>query len=235
MDAAEACVKPSIPLAELFSKTRNAASARTAFLRWRFPSHRNNSFSTFVVFFFFKKEVLHTDTLPDGLASSPHQTTKRQSLSTSCGAGVSPSAPLAPGNSSNVEATARATVHAKEGSPPQSPRLLGTHSLRFVRPLASDFHRKHCKGRPSVQLPPLRFFFLQTKLKEKTQQVRVSGPPTGKPVIRNHLRTRGCGTVSAKSTTQLQQGRGEGPGRAASKDGATKRDGCWRESQVARA
>ena len=44
MDAAEACVKPTIPLAEpgglpglfVLGKTRNAASARTAFLRWRF-------------------------------------------------------------------------------------------------------------------------------------------------------------------------------------------------------
>ena len=36
MDATQACVKPSIPLAELFSKTRNAASARTVFLHWCF-------------------------------------------------------------------------------------------------------------------------------------------------------------------------------------------------------
>ena len=36
----------------------------------------------------------------------------------------------------------------------------------------------------------------------------------------DHLRARGCGTVGAKPTTQLQQERGEGPGRAAGKDGA---------------
>ena len=52
------------------------------------------------------------------------------------------------------------------------------------------FHSKQHErtGHPS-------FFLGTNETERKSQQVRNAPLPTGKPVIRNHLRARGCGTV----------------------------------------
>ena len=74
---------------------------------------------------------LHTTMWPH-LAKPP----KRQSLSTSCGAGVSPSGPRAPSSSSIVEATARATVQAKNDPHRNRHDCSARRRINSVSPLA---------------------------------------------------------------------------------------------------
>ena len=126
------------------------------------------------------------------MAAHPAKPANRPSCSTSCEAGVSPSAPRAPGNSSIVDATVLATAQAKMEPPPQAPSLLGTspHQVSLTSCLGSGQLRNKLLH---LLRPPTPDFDAQAGSAVAAQQLRVRAllPSTcfhATPSIRSALR-----------------------------------------------